>query len=82
MKLSDINQELTEKPVGMLKRGLTKLKKHTPFNADARAEAEGQDEVEAAANAVNTAFRKWLGRQSQLKDKNAIPHTLLVDFFH
>lgn len=80
MKLSDIDQTLTEKPVGMLKRGLTKLKKHTPFNAGARAEAEGQDEMEAAANAVALAFRKWLGT-ANLKDKNAIPHTDLLQFF-
>ena len=37
MKLTDIDQNLNEAPVGMLKRAATKLKKHTPFAAGNRA---------------------------------------------
>lgn len=81
MKLSDIDQNLNEAPVSLLKRAATKLKKHTPFAPGARAEAEGQDEMEAAARAVGIAFRKWLG-SANLKSKNAIPHTDLLKFFN
>lgn len=80
MKLSDIDQNLNEAPVSLLKRAGTKLKKHIPFAPGLRAEAEGADEMEAAARAVGLAFRKWLG-SSDIKDKNAIPHTDLLGFF-
>lgn len=80
MKLSDIDQNLNEAPVNLFRRAATKLKKHTPFAPGARAEAEGQDEMEAAANAVALAFRKWLGT-TNLRSKNAIPQADLMKFF-
>ena len=82
MKLNDIDKTLNEAPVGLLGRAATKLKKHTPFAPGIRAQAEGQDEVEAAANAVALTFRKWLGRNTTIKNKNEIPYTELLKFFN
>jgi hypothetical protein len=80
MKLSDIDKNLNEAPVNFLKRAATKLKKHTPFAPGVRAQAEGRDKIEAAANAVNIAFRNWVGKNNKVTI-NVIPHKELIKFF-
>lgn len=70
MKLSDIDQNLNEAPVNFLKRGLTKLKKHTPFSKGARRKAEVQDAIEDAANNLAVEWQGFLGTGDV--DKNAV----------
>jgi len=79
MKLQDLDKSLTEAPAGMWQRAKTKMKKHTPFNAGARAEAEGRDVLEIAANQLNLALRTWIGKSG--KDINSLSHRELVKFF-
>ena len=83
MKLNDIDQTLNEAPVGVLKRAATKLKKHTPFAPGKRAEAEGEEITQKAANELALAFRKWAGTRKGDSDFNIKKLTVddLMDFF-
>lgn len=83
MKLNDIDQTLNEAPVGMMKRAATKLKKHTPFAPGKRAEAEGEEITQKAANELALAFRKWAGTRKGDPDFNMKALTVedLMDFF-
>ena len=83
MKLNDIDQTLNEAPVGMMKRAATKLKKHTPFAPGKRAEAEGEEITQKAANELALAFRKWAGTRKGDPDFDMKALTVedLMDFF-
>ena len=76
MKLNDIDQNLNEAPVNMLRRAATKLQKHTPFNKDARTRAQGRDVLQKAANDLNTTWQHYIG-QAGIDPNNVSPEQLL-----
>jgi hypothetical protein len=66
MKFSDLDNKLEEAPdlskiKGKLQRAGTKLKKHTPFNKEARLKAAAKDETQQLGLKIKDKFHSWLG---------------------
>jgi len=71
MKMSEINETLVEAPEaynakqGFGKRLKTKLKKHTPFNAKARAQATKKDQIFKQAKKMKTQFAEYMANEPE-----------------
>jgi hypothetical protein len=78
MKLSDIDKNLNESPVGILGRAATKLKKNIPFAKKTRARNEVRDAVEKAANQLALEWQKYVGTGGI--DRKAITPEQLYQF--
>lgn len=71
MKMSEINENLTEAPEefgakqGLAKRLKTKLKKHTPFSKGARAQATRKDQIFKLAKELKTQFAEYMANEPE-----------------